>query len=470
MVLGFLFLSIIILRKENIVSSIVIFCLLQSILCFLQLFGVVEGNHPFFSVTGIQGNPGQLGCIQAIGFVCNVILIVNHNIAWKKVLSYISLLSISLSLVLADSRISVVAVMLSMTIIGLQYYKNVLNRKMIIIILGTLVIVVGALLYCYRPSSVHSRLLIWRVSADMIADNPIVGFGIGGFPMNYMYYQAQYFKEHPSSIFNMVADNVVYPYNEILHIWINYGIIGACLFIGIIFLVVFYNKNKLSLTPYLTFLIISLFSYPFNKLQLSILVSIVTGLLFHVPMSQNICRVIGYFSITIILICFFITNLSHQEFKNAYLQLANGEYVTSSVRVLNTIFSNYWCDIETNSRYSSLVENDILKRDDINFEKVFVNSEILCKRGDLQVAGNNYLCAEQYYRDASFMIPSRIRPHYKLWNLYLLEGKDKDAISEAKIIMKMPLKVENTYTLRVKSLVSTYLEKCFNDETYDKNI
>ena len=36
-------------------------------------------------------------------------------------------------------------------------------------------------IYYYKKDSADGRLLIWRVSIDMIADAPLVGHGIGTF-------------------------------------------------------------------------------------------------------------------------------------------------------------------------------------------------------------------------------------------------------------------------------------------------
>ena len=73
-------------------------------------------------------------------------------------------------------------------------------------------------IYYYKKDSADGRLLIWRVSIDMIADAPLVGHGIGTFENKYMYYQAQYFESHPYSKYEKFTDNIVYPYNEFLRI------------------------------------------------------------------------------------------------------------------------------------------------------------------------------------------------------------------------------------------------------------
>lgn len=46
------------------------------------------------------------------------------------------------------------------------------------------------------------------------------------FEKEYMFYQADYFRNHPQFAFLDVADNVTYPYNELLHIAVETGMCG----------------------------------------------------------------------------------------------------------------------------------------------------------------------------------------------------------------------------------------------------
>ena len=87
-------------------------------------------------------------------------------------------------------------------------------------------------LYFYRSGSADARLLIWRVSLDMIADRPLTGFGPGNFPRYYMLYQADWFRAHPDSEFAAVADNAVYSFNEYIKLAVEEGLPGLLLFVA----------------------------------------------------------------------------------------------------------------------------------------------------------------------------------------------------------------------------------------------
>lgn len=81
-------------------------------------------------------------------------------------------------------------------------------------------------LYSIRPLSADGRLFIWYNTVRMIADHPLWGTGSGGWLANYMYYQADFFVNHPDSIYQMLADDVIYPYNEYLLMITEHGLAG----------------------------------------------------------------------------------------------------------------------------------------------------------------------------------------------------------------------------------------------------
>lgn len=64
--------------------------------------------------------------------------------------------------------------------------------------------------------------------------------------------------------------------------------------------------------------------------------------------------------------------------------------------------------------------------------------------------------AEYYFSQASFMTPGFVQPKYLLWKTYLLQGRDKDAVTIAEIILTMTAKVEYTSTLKMRSEVRNY--------------
>lgn len=87
------------------------------------------------------------------------------------------------------------------------------------------------------------------------------------------------------------------------------------------------------------------------------------------------------------------------------------------------------------------------------------NCETWCDLGEACEGVGDYGRAENYYRTASYMVPTRLRPNYLLWKLYIGSGRETEAREMARKILSMPLKVENTFTLRVRDEVRKAAER-----------
>ena len=82
-----------------------------------------------------------------------------------------------------------------------------------------------------------------------------------------MFYQADYFRNHPQFAFLDVADNVTYPYNELLHIAVETGMCGLVLFLLVVSPFVFSDERTLK-AALAAWLIFAMFSYPVNVVPL----------------------------------------------------------------------------------------------------------------------------------------------------------------------------------------------------------
>ena len=222
-------------NKVRVLAGIASMGIVQAVYAVLQYFSLVGSNHAVFSITGFMGNPGQLGGFQAIALIA---LLTLYRKDWSRpirILCAISALVIFISLIMADSRAAMVAFVVGGLVISYRHWKKFLERhRWIWIILICVACATVFLLYHYRPASAASRLLIWRVCADMFADKPLLGFGTGGFNMNYMLYLEEFLITHPEHMLSSYADYAAYPYNEFIHILVEYGLVGFILFVALI--------------------------------------------------------------------------------------------------------------------------------------------------------------------------------------------------------------------------------------------
>lgn len=81
-----------------------------------------------------------------------------------------------------------------------------------------------------------------------------------------MLYQAEYFKQHPDTEWALIADNVIYPFNELIGITVEFGILGLFLIICLLYLTFTFQsqttESQICKSALFTLLIFSLFSYP----------------------------------------------------------------------------------------------------------------------------------------------------------------------------------------------------------------
>lgn len=155
-------------------------------------------------------------------------------------------------------------------------------------------------LYFAKKDSADGRLLIWRCAWEMLADKPLLGWGIGGFEAHYMDYQAAYFERHPDSRYSLLADTVQYPFSEYLNIGIAFGVAGL-LVVGALFACLLRcylhsptPEKESGLLCWLGIAVFAAFSYPlmypFVWLMLAYAACLLLKDAVHVPVPQGVRR------------------------------------------------------------------------------------------------------------------------------------------------------------------------------------
>jgi tetratricopeptide (TPR) repeat protein len=115
----------------------------------------------------------------------------------------------------------------------------------------TLIYLLAILSFCFKKESTQGRKLIWYISAGMIKDKPLMGYGYGMFERNYNLAQAAYFEAGKGSKGETRnASQTFMAYNEYLENAIEGGFVGCLFFISFIALLtyggitLFWSKEK----------------------------------------------------------------------------------------------------------------------------------------------------------------------------------------------------------------------------------
>lgn len=451
-------------NKSILLYSIVLSGILQSAVAILQKLYLIDANNSFFDVTGTFSNPGVLGGYLAVAFTVSAHLLrkaAKNKSRIRMLFLCIALLITGIALVLADSRAAFTGVFFGIMICFYSEIRSIFIKHKIVFAAIFLIIVVvsGLFLFNYRKDSALSRLLIWRISADMICDKPLTGHGITSFEQKYMLYQAEYFAKNEDSKFVSIADNVPYAYNEFIHISVEMGILGLLLLLFMLYSVFSSGRQFGKKSAFAAFLVFSLFSYPAEIFSLLFLFPVIaaginTKILKIINLSRTVMIICGF-----ILVCSIYVSLkSELYFRKASYNFR--EAVVSNEKTGRFIVSHYgrlqyypeFCKL-----YVKWFGNNISENELFNVLALFPSSENYCYFGELYFANGMYSKSEQCFETAALMTPNRILPNYGLFRLYQKSGNMAKAAEIAYKIVNQTVKIENTQTIKIRFEAENYL-------------
>ena len=412
--------------------------------------------------TGFLHNSGLWGEFVAMTLICNIGLI-HLNKKSKKTSTLLIFVSFIVSFMLyeSDSRAS----WLSFAIGILTFFSPLIIKhlpKSIIIRTGSLLILICLCtylisgLYSYKKDSADGRILIWKISLEMVKDKPILGYGFDGFRKNYMNYQAAYLQEKqlPETINNLADDNH-HAFNEFLRIIIEQGIIGVIiLFIFLTTIGYTIYKYKLyidtvsrTIISCLTALLFfSFFSYPLSTFHINALIVILLAGLACSSQDTPIWK-LQIRSISLIIpysIIFFISSVylfSYSKANSDWLNTLKGVYTNDNIleearkRLSGNPYflSTYGKYLNKKKRYSKAAS--ILSQSIKEYPSYYTVMEL----GISYKAQKKYTEAMHCFYKAMHMIPHKIKPLYFMMELYYDQKDYKSAIQLSnRILCKQP--------------------------------
>lgn len=356
-----------------------------------------------------------------------------------------------------------------------EFKKQLSGQKAITVIL--LAILFACMYYC-KHASADGRLLIWRVSVNMIADKPLLGWGKDGFDAFYMPYQADYFLTHPNSKIQLLADNITHPFNEFLLFTIKYGIMGLALLIGLITL--FFRNimresgedKSLWVSLSSTIFIWSLFSYPYQIPFIWLVTAYIVSVnLFTIARRYKYTRILA---LCTCLTCILVLTYAIKPYKKEL------EWIEVQERALNgesmAMQSRY------EQLYKSLKDNAGFLYNygaELHYVGLYKKSlQILCECSNLY---NDYnvqmLIAHNYqqmgfmdkaidrYEYAGQMVPNRFLPLYYMMGIYIEINDTVNACRVADIIVNKPVKIKKSgATKRIINEARSFLQATCHKE------
>jgi hypothetical protein len=426
--------------------------------------GVVNNNSSF-AIVGSFDNPAGFAACLSVGFTfCFVLL------GEKKQLNYIviiAMLIIGFSIVLSQSRAGIIAIFVVIVIFLYHKFNHKLSKKdkrWIFTSLLAVSILLVLTLFFFKKDSATGRLLIWETTVNMITEKPIFGWGSNSFRSQYMSHQADYFKKHPNSQFELLADNVTHPFNEYLLLTAEYGIVGLILLFVLIF-TIFKKRNEEDIIFRLSIfsiLIFACFSYPF-RYPFVWLILVYSLAKLSDNSTKIYCHWVGKFNsifkIGILLAlfpCFYFLikdiRLEYEWNKTASLSLMG------KTKMVIPKYEELYAHRNGNPLflYNYGAELNYIKQYDKS-TLILLECEKHYNDYDVQMLlGNNYFNlkewnkAEAHYTNASFMCPNRFLPLGELMNIYDSIGRNNAAIKIASEICSKPVKIKSSTIYKIQ--------------------
>lgn len=400
-------------EKSGLHLILIVPAFVQAIVVLLQEFGWLKSFSFYFPVSGTFGNPSFPATIITLGLASLLAFLPNSFrsfVKWKKAGSLLLCVILFAGLLCCHSRTGLLALLFCF---GLLVYQHRPNWKTIIVLLAIAWAALAGL-YFLRPGSANLRLLIWRASFPLFAEHSLFGAGSTSFASHYMYAQASYFAAHTNSSFALIAGNHYQPYNELIRLLCEQGVVGAGMFL-LAFLPLLGHRGATQIP----LVALSVISITFNVSDLFILYLffwILAGYAsagsepFLFPIPQNRLFIPALLSLSL---CFF-----------------------SALRIFDRSFMH-----------------------DPSHKLTIPTYEAVCEEGKMLQAEGNTERAEVCYKLAWDMIPSRITATYLLFKLYA-DSNDEKASELGNIILnEQPLRTVSGQTLQMKQDIRKILQE-----------
>lgn len=464
----------------------------------LQYAGWVPSLNYYHPVTGTFFHPAPFAMLLSTVFPLVVYITMHYSggARWERWLYYSAVplcLFIPAALYFLDSRaawIAAAAGLIMVSSAGGWLWGRIQAGWRRWMLAGFLAVLFSAALYAailHRPASVSGRLLVWKISAGMLTEKPLTGFGLDRFREQYPWYQIRYFsREHYTEEEALLADEVTSAFSEPIQLAVETGIPGAILLMGITGYVILQcakqNRQGSGMSgllakggggALLSFAIFSLSSYPLSLAEGVVLFFAFMAM--AVSGTERYLNVRGQrFAGTLLLL--FLAGVSilmgsqaPRKWRevNAYRQwriadttldttLAGKLYAaTHAVIPENELFAAAYARFLFHKGAFAQSMSILQQMKGARYEDILLRGKVAGKLGNLNDA-------VMYFTQAHHLLPHRFVPLFHLMETFDAAGERQRAMVYAEQIRNMPVKVESMEVYTIKDAAGKLLAQKFN--------
>ncbi len=207
----------------------------------------MEPENSLYPITGACDNP-NVSAMYLVGVLPVLLSVTRLRVVARLLFLFLILLAI----VLLRCRTAYIGLAVEVIVMLFSYGKArnmISSHRWVVVVIGVLVCAFSAVkLYNMKRDSADGRLLIWKMSAMMVAERPM-GCGYGLFPKHYNLRQAEYFhEEHGTERERRNASFVYMAYDDFLEHGVEGGVIGMLFLAGFYAMTITRAKKTPSLT------------------------------------------------------------------------------------------------------------------------------------------------------------------------------------------------------------------------------
>jgi O-antigen polymerase len=428
-----------------------------------------------FNVIGSFGNPAPYSgyLVSLVPIILSIVLFANaRRSSWVRISTIIALFLICFVLLVTKSRAAYASILVSATFIFCNkhsFFNKYKKQLLVICFLLTLTLIP------LKLNSSFGRILIWEVSFKMWQSKPFLGLGLGEFAVQYNNYQADHFRKHSNSPYELLADNTYNAFNEFIEVAVELGVIGLVLFLILLYFVFLkkYENEKEMIyfkASILSICVFALFSYPFSSVIIKIILLVNLAILSNNSGRQlrvKVTALTGMCILTVVVICSGILYLqTFERYKAINLWKEGNELVIEgdsigwkkykvayeNLKNHGGFLYNYGAELH-NAGYFYESAN-ILEQARPRFSHV----DLLILLGNCYKGLKQFDKAEVCYQTAAYMIPNRLFTNYLLVKLYLEQNRVDEAVAVAKKIVDMKPKVRSSLANEIKDEMIKFIQ------------
>jgi hypothetical protein len=291
---------------------------------------------------------------------------------------------------------------------------------------------------------------------------PYNGFGWLSFNLHYSQWQSSYFKTHQSqNIYSVVADCPLFAFNEIMHFYVEFGILAPVVFLFFwianirLLLAKISDKKKHYALGSVIILIFSLVSYPFHSIWVFLIFTTLQLLIYS---SRYKLPAFSFF--IIIGMGSAVSGFYYNRYIESKANWVEAQMIPfSQKKEKRNAYEALVSDLYTNPYFMKgyvdyLLDEGLIidaKKILFRYEKYFIRYDFLMSFGKLFLMENNMEKASFYYAEAHYLIPNRFTPLVFLMRIASDEKDEQKARNYAIQIVNLDEKIPSSTTASIKA-------------------